>query len=118
MIAFDVFYCIVILSTIAIIIYLYVKLKQPVINLINVIKSVYELLRKLVLIKQDLDNTIKQINAARRDIASVKSRINEINDACRDIASVKSRINEINDAIIINKINSKRNIAKTKSNKQ
>ena len=84
MIAFDVFYCIVILSAIAIIIYLYVKLKQPVINLINVIKSVYELLRKFVLIKQDLDNTI----------------------------------NEINDAIIINKINSKRNIAKIKSNKQ
>lgn len=59
MIAFDVFYCIVILSAITIIIYLYVKLKQPVINLINVIKSVYELLRKFVLIKQDLDNTIK-----------------------------------------------------------
>lgn len=101
MIAFDIFYCIVILSIIAIIIYLYVKLKQPIINLIDVIKSVYELLRKFVLIKQDLDNTIKQINAAREDIASVKSIINEINDA-----------------IIINKINSKQNIAKTKSNKQ
>lgn len=101
MIAFDIFYCAIILSVIAIIIYLYIKLKQPIINLINTIKSVYELLRKFVLIKQDLDNTIKQINAA-----------------CRDIASVKSRINEINDAIIINKINSKRNIAKTKSNKQ
>lgn len=101
MIAFDIFYCAIILSVIAIIIYLYIKLKQPIINLINTIKSVYELLRKFVLIKQDLDNTIKQINAARRDIPSVKSRINEINDA-----------------IIINKINSKRNIAKTKSNKQ
>lgn len=101
MIAFDIFYCAIILSVIAIIIYLYIKLKQPIINLINTIKSVYELLRKFVLIKQDLDNTIKQINAARRDIASVKSRINEINDAT-----------------IINKINSKRNIAKTKSNKQ
>ena len=55
----------------------------------------------LSLIKQELDNTIKQINAARKDIASVKSRTNEINDAT-----------------IINKINSKRNIAKTKSNKQ
>lgn len=76
-------------------------IKQPVIKLINGIKSVYELLGKFGLIKQDLDNTIKQINAARRDIASVKSRINEINDA-----------------IIINKINSKQNIAKTKSNKQ
>lgn len=101
MIAFDIFYCIVILSAIAIIIYLYVKLKQPVINLINGIKSVYELLGKFGLIKQDLDNTIKQINAARRDIDSIKSRVNEINDA-----------------IIVNKINSKRNIAKTKSNKQ
>lgn len=101
MIAFDIFYCIIILSIIVIIIYLYVKLKQPVINLINGIKSVYELLGKFGLIKQDLDNTIKQINATRRDIASVKSRINEINDA-----------------IIINKINSKQNIAKTKSNKQ
>lgn len=101
MIAFDVFYCIVILSAIAIIIYLYVKLKQPVINLINVIKSVYELLRKFVIIKQDLDNIIKQINADRIDISSVKSEINKINDA-----------------IIINKTNSKRNIAKTKSNKQ
>lgn len=101
MIAFDIFYCAIILSVIAIIIYLYIKLKQPIINLINTIKSVYELLGKFVLIKQDLDNTIKQINAARRDIASVKSRINEINDA-----------------IIINKINSKQNIAKTKSNKQ
>lgn len=101
MIAFDIFYCIVILSIIAIIIYLYVKLKQPVVNIINTIKSVYELLGKFGFIKQDLDNTIKQINAARRDIASVKSRINEINDA-----------------IIINKINSNRNIAKTKSNKQ
>lgn len=101
MIAFDIFYCIVILSIIAIIIYLYIKLKQPIINLINTIKSVYELLGKFSFIKQDLDNTIKQINAARRDIASVKSRINEINDA-----------------IIINKINSKQNIAKTKSNKQ
>lgn len=101
MIAFDVFYCIVILSAIAIIIYLYVKLKQPVVNIINTIKSLHELLRKFVLIKQDLDNTIKQINAAHRDIPSDKSRINEINDA-----------------IIINKINSKRNIAKTKSNKQ
>lgn len=101
MIAFDIFYCAIILSVIAIIIYLYIKLKQPIINLINTIKSVYELLGKFVLIKQDLDNTIKQINAARRDIASVESRINEINDA-----------------IIINKINSKRNIAKTKSNKQ
>lgn len=101
MIAFDIFYCIVILSAIAIIIYLYVKLKQPVIKLINGIKSVYELLGKFGLIKQDLNNTIKQINAARRDIASVKSRVNEINDA-----------------VIINKINSKQNIAKTKNNKQ
>lgn len=101
MIAFDIFYCAIILSVIAIIIYLYIKLKQPIINLINTIKSVYELLRKFVLIKQDLDNTIKQINAARRDIDSIKSRVNEINDA-----------------IIINKINSKQNIAKTKSNKQ
>lgn len=101
MIAFDIFYCIVILSIIAIIIYLYVKLKQPVINLINVIKSVYELLGKFGFIKQDLDNTIKQINAARRDIASIKSRVNEINDA-----------------VIVNKIDNKRNVAKTKSNKQ
>lgn len=101
MIAFDIFYCIVILSVIAIIIYLYIKLKQPVVNIINTIKSLHELLRKFGLIKQDLDNTIKQINATRRDIASVKSRINEINDA-----------------VIVNKINSKRNVAKTKSNKQ
>lgn len=101
MIAFDIFYCIVILSIIAIIIYLYVKLKQPIINLINVIKSLHELLCKFALIKQDLDNTIKQINAARRDIASVKSIINEINDA-----------------VIVNKINNKRNVAKTKNNKQ
>lgn len=101
MIAFDIFYCIVILSIIAIIIYLYVKLKQPVVNIINTIKSLHELLSKFGLIKQDLDNTIKQINAARRDIASIKSIVNEINDA-----------------IIINKINNKQNIAKTKSNKQ
>lgn len=101
MIAFDIFYCIVILSIIAIIIYLYVKLKQPVVNIINTIKSLHELLRKFCLIKQDLDNTIKQINSARRDIASIKSRVNEINDA-----------------VIVNKINNKRNVAKTKSNKQ
>lgn len=101
MIAFDIFYCIVILSIIAIIIYLYVKLKQPVVNIINTIKSLHELLRKFCLIKQDLDNTIKQINVARRDIASIKSRVNEINDA-----------------VIVNKINNKRNVAKTKSNKQ
>lgn len=101
MIAFDIFYCVIILSVIAIIIYLYIKLKQPIINLINTIKSIYELLGKFSFIKQDLDNTIKQINTARRDIASIKSRVNEINEA-----------------IIINKINSKRNIAKTKSNKQ
>lgn len=101
MIAFDIFYCIVILSVIAIIIYLYIKLKQPVINLINGIKSVYELLGKFGLIKQDLDNAIKQINVVRRDIDSIKSRVNEINEA-----------------IIITKINSKKNVAKTKSNKQ
>lgn len=101
MIAFDIFYCIVILSIIAIIIYLYVKLKQSVVNIINTIKSLHELLRKFGLIKQDLDNTIKQINATHRDIASVKSIINEINDT-----------------VIVNKINSKRNVAKTKSNKQ
>ena len=101
MIAFDIFYCAIILSVIAIIIYLYIKLKQPIINLINIIKSVYELLGKFGFIKQDLDNTIKQINAARRDIASIKSRVDEINDA-----------------VIINKINNKRNVAKTKSNKQ
>lgn len=101
MIAFDIFYCAIILSVIAIIIYLYIKLKQPIINLINTIKSVYELLRKFGFIKQDLDNTIKQINAARRDIASIKSRVNEINDA-----------------VIVNKINNKQNVAKTKSNKQ
>lgn len=101
MIAFDIFYCIVILSIIAIIIYLYIKLKQPIINLINTIKSVYELLGKFGFIKQDLDNTIKQINAARRDIASIKSRVNEINDA-----------------VIVSKINNKQTNAKTKSNKQ
>lgn len=101
MIAFDIFYCVIILSVIAIIIYLYIKLKQPIINLINTIKFIYELLGKFGFIKQDLDNTIKQINAARRDIDSIKSIVNEINEA-----------------IIINKINSKRNIAKTKSNKQ
>jgi predicted RNA-binding protein with PUA domain len=101
MIAFDIFYCIIILSIIVIIIYLYVKLKQPVINLINGIKSVYELLGKFGLIKQDLDNAIKQINVVRRDIDSIKSRVNEINEA-----------------IIITKINSKKNVAKTKSNKQ
>lgn len=66
MIAFDIFYCIVILFAIAIIIYLYIKLKQPVINLINGIKSIYELLRKFDLIKQDLDNTIKQINQTNK----------------------------------------------------
>lgn len=101
MIAFDIFYCAIILSVIAIIIYLYIKLKQPIINLINIIKSVYELLGKFGFIKQDLDNTIKQINAARRDIASIKSRVNEINDS-----------------VIVNKINNKRNVAKTKNNKQ
>lgn len=101
MIAFDIFYCAIILSVIAIIIYLYIKLKQPIINLINIIKSVYELLGKFGFIKQDLDNTIKQINAARRDIASIKSRVNEINDA-----------------VIVNKINNKQNVAKTKNNKQ
>lgn len=101
MIAFDIFYCAIILSVIAIIIYLYIKLKQPIINLINTIKSVYELLGKFSFIKQDLDNTIKQINAARRDIASIKSRVNEINDS-----------------VIVNKINNKRNVAKTKNNKQ
>lgn len=101
MIAFDIFYCIVILSVIAIIIYLYIKLKQPVVNIINTIKSLHELLRKFGLIKQDLDNTIKQINATRRDIASIKSRVNKINDA-----------------VIVNKINNKRNVAKTKNNKQ
>lgn len=101
MVAFDIFYCIVILSVIAIIIYLYIKLKQPVVNIINTIKSLHELLRKFGLIKQDLDNTIKHINTTRRDIASIKSRVNEINDA-----------------VIVSKINSKRNVAKTKSNKQ
>lgn len=101
MIAFDIFYCIVILSVIAIIIYLYIKLKQPVVNIINTIKSVYEFLGKFGLIKQDLDDTIKQINAARRDIASIKSRVDEINDA-----------------VIVNKINNKQNVAKTKNNKQ
>lgn len=101
MIAFDIFYCIVILSIIAIIIYLYIKLKQPVVNIINTIKSLHELLRKFGLTKQDLDNTIKQINATRRDIASVKSRINEINDA-----------------VIVSKINNKQTNTKTKSNKQ
>lgn len=90
MIAFDIFYCAIILSVIAIIIYLYIKLKQPIINLINTIKSVYELLGKFSFIKQDLDNTIKQINAASRDIASIKSRVNEINDS-----------------VIVNKINNK-----------
>lgn len=101
MIAFDIFYCAIILSVIAIIIYLYIKLKQPIINLINTIKSVYELLDKFSFIKQDLYNTIKQINAARKDIASIKSRVNEINDA-----------------VIVNKINNKQNVAKTKNNKQ
>lgn len=47
MIAFDIFYCVIILSVIAIIIYLYIKLKQPIINLINTIKSIYELLGKI-----------------------------------------------------------------------
>ena len=101
MIAFDIFYCAIIISVIAIIIYLYVKLKQPVVNIINTIKSLHELLRKFGLIKQDLDNTIKQINATRRDIASIKSRVNEINDA-----------------VIVSKINNKQTNAKTKSNKQ
>lgn len=101
MITFDIFYCIVILSIIAIIIYLYVKLKQPVVNIINTIKSLHELLRKFGLIKQDLDNTIKQINATLRDIAYIKSRVNEINDA-----------------VIVSKINNKQTNAKTKSNKQ
>lgn len=95
MITFDIFYCIVILSIIAIIIYLYVKLKQPVVNIINTIKSLHELLCKFGLIKQDLDNTIKQINATRRDIASIKSRVNEINDA-----------------VIVSKINNKQTNAK------
>lgn len=61
MIAFDIFYCVVILSIIAIIIYLYVKLKQPVVDIINTIKSLHELLRKFGLNKQDLDNTINEL---------------------------------------------------------
>lgn len=101
MIAFDIFYCIIILSVIAIIIYLCIKLKQPVIDLINDIKFIYEVLSKFGFIKQDLDNTIKQINTVRRDINSIKNRVNEINDA-----------------VIVDKINNKRNVAKTKSNKQ
>lgn len=47
MIAFNIFYCAIILSVIAIIIYLYIKLRQLVINFINAIKSVYELLCKI-----------------------------------------------------------------------
>lgn len=95
MIAFDIFYCIIILFIIAIIIYLYIKLKQPIINVINSIKSIYEFISKFGLIKQDLDNTIKQIIATRRDIASIDSKVSKINDA-----------------IIVNKINNKRNAAK------
>lgn len=101
MIAFDIFYCIIILVVIAIIIYLYFKLKEPVINIINGIKSVIKFFEQFSIIKNNLENTVKQLNAAQRDIASIKTKINKINDI-----------------LIINRVNNKQTVTKTNNNKR
>ena len=101
MIAFDIFYCVIILVVVAIIIYLYFKLKEPVINIINGIKSVIKFFEQFDVIKDNLESTVKQLNAAQKDIAFIKTKINKINDA-----------------VIVSKINNKQTNAKTKSNKQ
>lgn len=101
MIAFDIFYCIIILVVIAIIIYLYFKLKEPIINIINGIKSVIKFFEQFSIIKNNLENTVKQLNAAQKDISSIKTKINKINDI-----------------LIINKVNNKQTVAKTNNNKR
>lgn len=82
MIIFDIIYCLVIIAFITIVVYVYKKYKQAIIELIDTIKIIYNILSKFKIandeITNDLIKSIDIINKNNSDISKKLSNIKSI----------------------------------------
>lgn len=82
MIIFDIIYCLVIIAFVTIVIYVYKKYKQAIIELIDAIKIIYNILSEFKIandeITNDLIKSIDIINKNNSDISKKLSNIKSI----------------------------------------
>lgn len=79
MIVFNIIYCLVIIVFIAIIIYAYKKYKQPIIELVDTIKTIYNILSKLKIANEETANNLaKSINIINKNNSDISRKLSDI----------------------------------------
>lgn len=79
MIVFNIIYCLVIIVFIAIIIYAYKKYKQPIIELVDTIKTIYNILSKFKIANEETANNLaKSINIINKNNSDISKKLSDI----------------------------------------
>lgn len=98
MIVFNIIYCLVIIVFIAIIIYAYKKYKQPIIELVDTIKTIYNILSKFKITNEETTNNLaKSINIINKNNSDISKKLSDISKKFSDIKSIVAT-NIINNA--------------------
>ena len=79
MIIFDIIYCLVIIAFITIVVYVYKKYKQAIIELIDTIKIIYNILSKFKIANDKITNDlIKSINIINKNHSNISKKLSNI----------------------------------------
>ena len=87
MIIFNAIYCIVIIVFIAIIIYAYKKYKQPVIELVDIIKTIYSILTRF---QSNNEDSIAKLTKSVDVLAKINSNL------CNKVSNIKAIVSKRN----------------------
>lgn len=79
MIIFDIIYCLVIIAFITIVVYVYKKYKQAIIELIDTIKIIYNILSKFKIANDETTNDlIKSIDIINKNNSDISKKLSNI----------------------------------------
>lgn len=79
MIIFDIIYCLVIIAFITIVVYVYKKYKQAIIELIDTIKIIYNILSKFKIANDEITNDlIKSIDIINKNNSNISKKLSNI----------------------------------------
>lgn len=79
MIIFDIIYCLFIIAFITIVVYVYKKYKQAIIELIDTIKIIYNILSKFKIANDEITNDlIKSINIINKNNSDISKKLSNI----------------------------------------
>ena len=79
MIIFDIIYCLVIIAFVTIVVYVYKKYKQAIIELIDTIKIIYNILSKFKIANDETTNDlIKSIDIINKNNSDISKKLSNI----------------------------------------